>query len=224
MNYLARGSDAIYLYNCLPHTPETPESPLKGETFRQVLNEIGTPETIRGLPRRHLVTFQDIFAIGEPKATLLPVRLAPRDYKYLRVPVGEPPKPGQSAWVVLWFEDDRAGDSEKQLDGWMGTAGGDNASDAAGGPGQTQDGGAETRVNNILCVRDKGFKLRDICKPVQAKFNPFPPEGEIAWKIPPGAFAPVEPQGPGAQEAGRCCVIELHGFTGKLAWVEIAIA
>ncbi len=103
--YLNKGADRTYLMNFFDDRPDLCGRLLLRECG--LLKEVGSLETLAGKPRRHMVTFQDALAPGEPGTEVLP--LAPWiDYEgdpyfgELRIDTGPKP-PGGAATVVLAF-------------------------------------------------------------------------------------------------------------------------
>ena len=71
------------------------------ENYPTLLREVGELDTLRGKPRRHVVTYSDTWAVGEPAGYLLPATVTPHSVKAFAVPIGEAPAAAQQAYVVL---------------------------------------------------------------------------------------------------------------------------
>lgn len=98
MSYLTRGADDVYLFNYFDR--QTCMDDL--ENYPRLLREVGSLETLRGKPRRHVVTYTDTWGVGEARASLLPAAVRAEECRAFRVPIGEKPR-GQRAFAVLGF-------------------------------------------------------------------------------------------------------------------------
>lgn len=94
---LDRGSEMIYLFNFMDHS-STPEG---REAYQLVLKEIGSPQTMIGKSRRHILTPRDYWAPGEVQAFALPSDLAAGDSREFRIPIGPAPSKKQAMQVRL---------------------------------------------------------------------------------------------------------------------------
>jgi hypothetical protein len=81
---LARGADRVYLFNYMDADTQMPDR----ENYPVVLRECGSLATLSGKPRRHVVTYPDTLAPGEPQAAALPRTIEPGLWASFRVPVG----------------------------------------------------------------------------------------------------------------------------------------
>ncbi len=88
VSLLDRGADRVYLFNYMDS--ETAMDDLAN--YPRLLREIGQIETTRGKVRRHVVTFADTWAPGEPRAAALPAVCEPGRWLAFRVHTG--PRPG----------------------------------------------------------------------------------------------------------------------------------
>ena len=94
--YLHMGVDRIYLFNYMDA-----DTTLDDVTrYPALLRECGQLSTITGKPRRHVVTYQDTWAPGEPVAHALPAEIRAKGWRAFRLPVG--PLNGEqeaSVWI-----------------------------------------------------------------------------------------------------------------------------
>lgn len=88
---LDRGADRIYLFNYMDS--DTAMGDL--ENYRTMLCEIGSLDTLAGKPRRHVMTYADTWAPGEPQAMPLPASCGAGQHKAFRIPTGPRPESGQ---------------------------------------------------------------------------------------------------------------------------------
>lgn len=110
-NYLNQGADRIYLMNYFDWVADLNGQRLLREC--DLLNQVGSLDTIAGKPRRHMITHQDVVAPGQSRSEILP--LIPQiDYAgdpyfgELRIDTG--PKPTcSSAALILEFGDESDG-------------------------------------------------------------------------------------------------------------------
>lgn len=65
---LARGVDRVYLFNYM----DSQTAMRNLDEYQPVLRECGSLATLAGKPRRHIVTYSDTYAPGEPTASALP--------------------------------------------------------------------------------------------------------------------------------------------------------
>lgn len=82
--YLARGADAIYLFNYMDSDTAMDDN----RAYPTLLRECGEARTLLGKDRRHVVTYQDTWAPGEPVAHPLPAELKANQWRAFRVPTG----------------------------------------------------------------------------------------------------------------------------------------
>ncbi len=95
---LARGADRVYLFNYMDS-----QTQMSGmENYPAMLRECGRLDTLAGKHRRHIVTYADTWAPGEPAAAQLPKTLAADEWASFRLPLG--PRLAQ-ARVRLELED-----------------------------------------------------------------------------------------------------------------------
>jgi hypothetical protein len=94
--FLDRGVDRVYLFNYMDS--QTAMADL--HNYPALLREAGSLATLAGKPRRHVVTFADTWAPGEPQGQLLPASCAAGDWKEFRLHTGPVPAAGE-ARVVL---------------------------------------------------------------------------------------------------------------------------
>lgn len=98
--YLSMGADAIYLFNYMDGVNGqyfNSDLPLctDEDLYRKFLCSVGTGSTCYDLPRRHLITFNDVFAPGIDDVYALPLKALHNDadtkteYKFLRIPTGK---------------------------------------------------------------------------------------------------------------------------------------
>ena len=106
---LDRGADRIYLFNYMDS--ETAMDDL--ENYPTLLREVGSLKTLAGKERRHIITFSDTWAPGEPRAQILPARCAPGKWNAFRVPTGPGPA-SERATARLGIR----GASEEQVKTW----------------------------------------------------------------------------------------------------------
>jgi hypothetical protein len=88
---LDRGADRVYLFNFMDS--DTAIADL--ENYPTLLRECGSPDTLAGKPRRHVVTFSDTLAPGEPGGGPLPATCAPGQWCAFRLPTGPKPDGGR---------------------------------------------------------------------------------------------------------------------------------
>ncbi|MCQ6557536.1 hypothetical protein [Paenibacillus mendelii] len=103
MSFLNRGADRIYLFNYMDS--QTAMADL--HNYPNLLREAGHVETLRGKPRRHIVTYADTWAPGEASANILPVHCAAGRSRSIRIHIGE--KPNQQAAMILIGMENGAG-------------------------------------------------------------------------------------------------------------------
>jgi uncharacterized lipoprotein YddW (UPF0748 family) len=97
---LDRGADRVYLFNYMDS--ETAQSDM--ENYSRLLREVGQLATMAGKPRRHVLTYSDTWAPGEPVGRNgLPAEAAPGRWHEFRLAVGPKPLPGPAS-VVLGVE------------------------------------------------------------------------------------------------------------------------
>ncbi len=98
ISLLDRGADRIYLFNYFQKVPAdavVPESVLHPRNFSTLLRELGSIETMIGKPRRHVITYSDTWAPGEPRAIPLPATPNKGELKEFRIHIGPKPKSGK---------------------------------------------------------------------------------------------------------------------------------
>jgi len=86
---LDRGADRIYLFNYMDDGAGGPPH------YHALLREIGSLGTLAGKARRHVVTYADTWAPGEPRAYPLPARCSAGGWVALRLHTGPEPQSGQ---------------------------------------------------------------------------------------------------------------------------------
>ncbi|PKO20768.1 MAG: hypothetical protein CVU38_18320 [Chloroflexi bacterium HGW-Chloroflexi-1] len=105
---LARGADRIYLFNYMDNPMNNPMASQPDENgtyltkgqYERVLNETGSLETLAGKPRRHVVTYSDTWAPGEPEAASLPTRCEKGKTAEFRLHIGPKPQSGKSTVLI----------------------------------------------------------------------------------------------------------------------------
>ncbi len=95
---LARGADRVYLFNYMDSQTQMADP----ENYPALLRECGRLSTLTGKPRRHIVTYSDTWAPGEPSAAQLPKTLAANEWASFRLHCG--PRLN-NAVIRLEFED-----------------------------------------------------------------------------------------------------------------------
>ncbi len=109
---LFAGADAIYLFNYMDVPEETPptanaDDMLRGEVYHRFLTVAGDREKTAMEKRRHVVTYNDVSAIGANGKKQLPVTLRgdgkPMSYPALRLVTGEIPA-GRGVELLLGVE------------------------------------------------------------------------------------------------------------------------
>ncbi|OPZ29885.1 MAG: hypothetical protein BWZ02_00903 [Lentisphaerae bacterium ADurb.BinA184] len=99
LSLLHRGADRIYLFNYMDS-----ETTLDGaDDYPRLLREIGDPAEMARRPRRHVLTFSDTWAVGEPQAAALPATVPAGGWHAFRLPIGPRPAAGD-AFVALAFD------------------------------------------------------------------------------------------------------------------------
>jgi len=99
ISLLHRGADRVYLFNYMDSQTCMPDV----ENYYPMLHEIGDIRKMQGKPRRHLVTYPDTWAPGEPKAVSLPLNLNPKQPGEIRINIGPRPQ-NQQTRVILGLE------------------------------------------------------------------------------------------------------------------------
>lgn len=95
---LSRGADRIYLFNYMDS-----QTQMAGpENYPRLLRECGSLATLAGKPRRHVITYSDTWAPGEPSAAQLPKTLSAREWASFRLHCGPPLS---SSTIRLQLED-----------------------------------------------------------------------------------------------------------------------
>ncbi len=97
---LDRGADRIYRFNYFYSAPVPPNYP-----NISLLREIGNTKTMAGKPRRHVITYADTWAPGEPRAIALPATPTKGELKEFRIHIGPKPKSGK-VMVALGIQAD----------------------------------------------------------------------------------------------------------------------
>jgi SSS family solute:Na+ symporter len=87
---LDRGADRIYLFNYMDDGAGGPPH------YQALLREIGNLETLAGKPRRHVLTYADTWAPGEPRAYPLPARCSAGGWAAFRIHTGPRPRSGEA--------------------------------------------------------------------------------------------------------------------------------
>jgi hypothetical protein len=108
---LWQGADATYLFNYMDEIPTTKghHDFLTGGRYREFLKTVGDYEKCVSATRRHVVTYNDVSAIGAEGKKQLPVRLwgdgKPSNYQALRLVTGDIPR-SRRVNVILGIEAD----------------------------------------------------------------------------------------------------------------------
>ncbi|HMV83978.1 MAG TPA: hypothetical protein PLD20_09780 [Blastocatellia bacterium] len=96
---LDRGADRVYLFNYMDS--QTAMADL--ENYPVLLREAGSTETLAGKSRRHVLTFADTWAPGEPRAVPLPAQCTAGGWRAFRLATGPAPVAG-NVRVLLGVE------------------------------------------------------------------------------------------------------------------------
>ena len=98
-----RGADLIYLFNHhYLHKPGGGRTPVSWvREFVKNFSTAGSPDTLRNLPRRHVVTFTDVTPPGVPFASLLTCSLRFNRAAQFRLDTGPTPPAGSTVTLVV---------------------------------------------------------------------------------------------------------------------------
>ncbi len=106
ISLLDRGADRIYLFNYFDAIPESdPTSVVHPRNYPTLLRELGSIVTMIGKPRRHIITYADTWAPGEPRAIHLPATVGKNELKEFRIHIGPKPASGK-VMVALGIQAD----------------------------------------------------------------------------------------------------------------------
>ena len=101
---LHRGADLIYLFNYM----DSETTPSNSEDYARILREAGSMETATAHPRRHVVTYSDTWAPGEPEVYALPAQCSRGQTAAYKIHIGPRPTTGDvRVFVGLGEEGDR---------------------------------------------------------------------------------------------------------------------
>jgi hypothetical protein len=92
ISLLDRGADRIYLFNYMD-SDTTIDGP--ADEYRQIVREAGSLEAMIDKDRRHIMTYADTWATGEPQAISLPAVCGKNRWQAFRVHTGPKPDSGQ---------------------------------------------------------------------------------------------------------------------------------
>jgi hypothetical protein len=98
ISLLDRGADRIYLFNYFDATPETAcdsDGAIHPRNYPTLLRELGSIETMIGKPRRHVITYSDTWAPGQPRGIALPATVSKDELKEFRIHIGPKPESGK---------------------------------------------------------------------------------------------------------------------------------
>jgi hypothetical protein len=87
---LDRGADRIYLFNYMGYAGVMQDF----DDYAGLLRQAGSLETLAGKARRHIVTYADTWAPGEPRAQMLPINCVANEWVAIRIPTGRPAASG----------------------------------------------------------------------------------------------------------------------------------
>jgi len=97
-SFLHRGADRVYLFNYMDSQTTVDDA----DDYRQILNHCGCLETATAHPRRHVVSFADTWAPGQPQPQALPARAAKNRTAAFRIHIGPRPTASRAqAWIGL---------------------------------------------------------------------------------------------------------------------------
>jgi len=99
---LDRGADRIYLFNFMDDC---------GLPYSELLHQVGGLETLVGKSRRHVLTYADTWAPGEPQAIPLPAHCSAGQTAAFRLPTGPRPDGGEVR-AILGIQNDTALDGQ----------------------------------------------------------------------------------------------------------------
>ncbi len=99
LSLLQRGADRIYLFNYMDSETTIDQ----GADYPRLLREIGDRAAMARQPRRHVLTFADTWAVGEPQTAALPAVIAAGGWHAFRLHLGPVPAAGGAA-VILAFD------------------------------------------------------------------------------------------------------------------------
>ena len=119
ISLLDRGADKIYLFNYLDNG-EVPIDDPTGERDRYapIIWEVGEIDTMKNKLRRHVLTYADTWAPGEPEARKLPTVCTAKGWQEFRIPIGPEPMEQQTVQIALGIEEeDKVKTLEVRLNG-----------------------------------------------------------------------------------------------------------
>ena len=97
--YLYQGADAIYLFNYMDKYVDY----CTGEAGKKFFKTVGNYERCIAEKRRHILTYNDVSAIGVPQKKPLPAKIFRGEYAAFRIVTGEIPQ-GRNASIILGIE------------------------------------------------------------------------------------------------------------------------
>lgn len=101
---LQRGVDRIYLFNYF----DSDTTIKKLEDYPALLREVGSPDTLEGKRRRHILTYPDTMPVGAARFSRLPAVCAAGTYEAFRIHIGNKPQSGKVR-IVFGMRDAGAG-------------------------------------------------------------------------------------------------------------------
>jgi hypothetical protein len=151
---LDRGADRIYLFNYMDSQTAMEDM----ANYPALLRECGSPETLAGKPRRHVMTYADTWAPGEPRAIPLPVACAPGRWNAFRLPTGPKTATGK-AQARLGIE----GASEPEVGEWEVRVNGERCVfTGAANPGRTGPTAPVFGFDVPLSTMQRGYNLIEV--------------------------------------------------------------
>ncbi len=98
---LVKGADRIYLFNTCYY--ERDMNHHRDVMLKEILTSCGAIGTIAEKPRRHILTFKQFLAPGEPEMRKIPTALKKEGILFLRFNIGPAPQSGQEGIIHLGF-------------------------------------------------------------------------------------------------------------------------
>jgi hypothetical protein len=106
ISFLDRGADRIYLFNFFDDEPygvtgQAYINSASGKAFHQIMQQLGSVDTMNGKSRRHVLSNDDTWAPGQTPVSVLPREIGARAEVKFRIPTGPEPAKGQLGQLRL---------------------------------------------------------------------------------------------------------------------------